>query len=36
MELRQRANQLKQLLDHALANDDLNGLEIVTWENLQP
>ena len=35
MELLQRANQLKQLLDQALADGDLNALEVVTWESLQ-
>lgn len=36
MELLQRANVLKQRLDHALAHGDLNAMEVVTWESLQP
>ncbi|MGR2705446.1 MULTISPECIES: DUF4376 domain-containing protein [Pseudomonas] len=36
MELLQRANQLKQKLDKALADGDMSALEVVTWESLQP
>ncbi|NNA93451.1 hypothetical protein [Pseudomonas gessardii] len=35
MELLQRANVLKQRLDQALADGDLNAMEVVTWESLQ-
>ena len=33
--LLQRANSIKQLLDKALAQGDLNALEAVTWESVQ-
>lgn len=35
MQLLQRANQLKQQLDQALADGDLSAMEVVTWESLQ-
>lgn len=35
MELLQRANQLKQQLDQAMADGDLGSMEVVTWESLQ-
>lgn len=36
LELLQRANTLKQQLDEALASGEMNALQVVTWESLQP
>ena len=36
LQLLQKANELKQQLDQALAAGDLAGLEAVSWEGVQP
>ncbi|ATR85171.1 hypothetical protein CS390_22945 [Pseudomonas sp. HLS-6] len=36
LQLLQKANQLKQQLDQALASEELAALEAVTWEVVQP